>query len=269
MAEILEVTEDLKATEGESFEDIGTPEEPKGQTPEDTTEDLPEKYRGKSTSDLIKMHQEAEKLASRQGNEVGELRTLVDQYINSQTSQAPSSSDPQGEEEQSELDFFENPQEAVSKAIENNPMVKSLVETSEKTAKDQAILAIQEAVPDIQSIMGDSSFLEWVKGSPIRLQQLAMVDQYSVDAAKELFGNWKLHQGVQTSSEAPKAVPPEEDRKAALAKANTGNTSSASTGPRKKIYRRADILKLMREDPKRYEEMSDEILKAYSDGRVR
>ena len=36
-----------------------------------------------------------------------------------------------------------------------------------------------------------------------------------------------------------------------------------------KIYRRADVLRLMEEQPERYEAMADEITLAYKEGRVR
>ena len=37
----------------------------------------------------------------------------------------------------------------------------------------------------------------------------------------------------------------------------------------KKVYRRSDIIKLMKEDPERYMSLSNEIMAAYADGRVR
>jgi hypothetical protein len=57
-------------------------QEPEYQQPPE--EDIPEKYRGKSTAEIVRMHQEAEKLLGRQSSEVGELRGVVDQYIKTQ-----------------------------------------------------------------------------------------------------------------------------------------------------------------------------------------
>ena len=48
-------------------------------------EELPAKYQGKSLQDVVQMHQEAEKALGRQSGEVGELRQVVDQFIQSQT----------------------------------------------------------------------------------------------------------------------------------------------------------------------------------------
>jgi hypothetical protein len=37
----------------------------------------------------------------------------------------------------------------------------------------------------------------------------------------------------------------------------------------RKVYRRADLIKLRMTDPDRYEQMSDEIMAAYAEGRVK
>ena len=53
--------------------------------------DIPEKYRGKSVQELVQMHQELEKFSGKQSTEVGELRKLVDTYIQTELNnkQAP------------------------------------------------------------------------------------------------------------------------------------------------------------------------------------
>ena len=58
-------------------------------------------------------------------------------------------------------------------------------------------------------------------------------------------------------------------RKQQLKAANTGNAQGSGEGTRRKIYRRADIIKLMRTDPERYQAISAEILAAYAEGRVK
>ena len=50
-------------------------------------------------------------------------------------------------------------------------------------------------------------------------------------------------------------------------------TTTVATGsdeaPTKKIFRRADIMKLMQTNPDKYDMMQDEIMSAYREGRVR
>ena len=88
---------------------------------------LPDKYQGKSLEDIVKMHQEAEKLLGRQSSEVGELRKVVDDYISSQTQSAPQ---PQHVEPEDDIDYFTDPQAAVNRAIENHPKIREAEEYS-------------------------------------------------------------------------------------------------------------------------------------------
>ena len=46
---------------------------------------------------------------------------------------------------------------------------------------------------------------------------------------------------------------------------DTGGTGESS----KRVYRRADLIRLRMSDPERYEALEPEIMKAYADGRVR
>ena len=43
--------------------------------------EIPEKYKGKNLEDIVRMHQEAEKLIGRQAQEVGEVRRLADELL--------------------------------------------------------------------------------------------------------------------------------------------------------------------------------------------
>jgi hypothetical protein len=66
------------------------------------------------------------------------------------------------------------------------------------------------------------------------------------------------------------AVQDEKDaRKDAVKKASTGGAKGSSETPSKKIYRRADIIELMKTDPRRYQSMEPEIRRAYAEKRVR
>jgi hypothetical protein len=58
-------------------------------------------------------------------------------------------------------------------------------------------------------------------------------------------------------------------RKNAVKAASTGSTKGSGETASKKVYRRADIIELMRTNPDRYHQLSDEIMKAYSEGRVK
>ena len=89
MARILEerteVTEDQETQETPKEETTLEQEQEEQETTEE--QEVPQKYQGKSTAEIIRMHQEAEKLLGKQSSEVGELRKVVDDYIQTQLSE--------------------------------------------------------------------------------------------------------------------------------------------------------------------------------------
>ena len=224
---------------------------------------VPEKYQGKSLEEVVQMHQEAEKLLGRQSGEVGELRKVVDDYISSQT---PTQAPQQIVEPEEDIDYFTDPQGAVNRAIENHPKIREAEQYTVEYKKQSSLATLQAKHPDMQTILGDPKFAEWIKASKIRTQLFVAADQqYDSDSADELFTLWKERKVVtqQTANVEKQA------RKQTLKAASTGNARGSSQGTRKKVYRRADIIKLMRTDPDRYTALADEIMAAYAEGRVK
>ena len=246
------------------------------ESPEETTQEeeeqeqqqpeMPEKYQGKSLEDVVRMHQEAEKLLGKQSSEVGELRKVVDSYIQEQLSQQQAPQNQQQQDAEDDVDFFVDPEKAVSRAIENHPKIKEAQEYTNQHKKQTALSTLQSKHPDMQEILADQRFAEWIKASKIRTKLFVQADQqFDYEAADELFSLWKERQSTvkQTANVESQA------RKQQLKSANTGSARGTSEGQRKKIYRRADIIKLMKTDPERYQSISDEIFKAYQEGRVK
>ncbi len=233
-------------------------EQPQAQEPS-----LPEKYQGKSLEEVVQMHQEAEKLLGRQSSEVGELRKVVDDYISTQTPAAPQQ---QHVEPEDDIDYFTDPQAAVNRAIENHPKIREAEQYTEQYKKQSSLATLQAKHPDMQTILGDPKFAEWIKASKIRTQLFVAADQqYDADSADELFTLWKERKVVaQQTAQVEKQA-----RKQTLKAANTGNARGTGEGSRKKVYRRSDIIKLMKTDPERYQALSNEILTAYAEGRVK
>ncbi|MEK9749578.1 MAG: hypothetical protein VW333_12755 [Pseudomonadales bacterium] len=255
--------EEQEATDQLDTQDtVETPQEEQPQEPE-----VPEKYRGKSVEDLVQMHQELEKFSGKQSTEVGELRKVVDDYIQTQLSvqQAPQQQQHNGDEDD-DVDFFVDPKTAVSRAIDNHPKIREAQAYTQQYKQQATLAQLKSSHPEMEQILQDPKFAEWIKGSKVRTQLFVQADQaYDYDAAHELFSLWKeRNQVVQQTAQAER-----EARKSAVKSANTGNARGTSEGSRKKVYRRADIIKLMRTDPERYQSLSDELLKAYAEGRVR
>ena len=237
---------------------------PEPEAKESTEEELPDKYKGKSTAEIVRMHQEAEKLLGRQSSEVGELRKVVDDYIQTQlsTTNAPKTTD----EQQEEIDFFSDPEKAVDNAISNHPKIKQAEQASVEYQQKTAMSELQKRHPDMKDILSDGKFVDWIKASKIRTQLFAQADQdYDYEAADELFSTWKERQQIVSQT----ANNEKQQRKDALKAASTGNARGSGEKPSKKIYRRSDIIKLMKDNPERYLALSDEIMQAYQERRVR
>ena len=235
--------------------------EPEG-TLEEPETDLPDKYQGKSTAEIVRMHQEAEKLLGKQSSEVGELRKVVDDYIQTQLS----TQETQATKADEEIDFFSDPDKAVERAISNHPKIKEAEQISNQYRQSTAMNKLQTKHPEMQEILQNEKFAEWIKGSKIRQQLFVQADQqYDYDAADELFSLWKERQQVVTQTVANE----KQQRKQAVKAASTGNARGSGEQRGKKVYRRADIIKLMRTDPDRYQALSNEIMQAYAEGRVR
>jgi hypothetical protein len=225
----------------------------------EVADEIPDQYRNKTPAELIKMHQEAESRIGQQGQEVGQLRSVVDDFILKQTK----STEP---EEAEEIDFFADPDKAVEHKIANHPTLKQLEQLGVQMHQSQTLSALQQKHPDLKEIASSAEFQKWVTGSKVRQQLYAQANnQYNYDAADELFSTWKDIRNV-----AKQTVEVErKERKQALNAASTGGATGSTEAPSKKIYRRADIIDLMRNNPKRYQSMSDEIMRAYQEGRVR
>jgi hypothetical protein len=236
-------------------------QEPEQETPAEPVDDIPDKYKNKSTAEIVRMHQEAEKLLGRQSSEVGELRSVVDTYI--QTQLDTTKATPETEED---IDFFSDPDKAVERAIKNHPSIKAAEAQTQQYKQSSAQAALQQRHPDMQDILTDSKFADWIKASKIRTQLFVQADQgYDHEAADELFTNWKDRQQAVGQTVATEKT----QRKEAIKNASTGGATGSSEAKSRKIYRRSDIIKLMKEDPDRYMALSDEITQAYAQGRVR
>jgi len=235
-------------------------EAPEESTPED--DEIPDKYKGKSVKDIVRMHQEAERAIGKQGSEVGELRRIVDDFVKTQTvtqqQQAPVVED--------EVDFFTDPDKAIARAIERHPKVRQAEELNGQLKRAEALANLKSAHPDFSEVVQDGSFVDWIGKSKVRQELFSRADRnFDFDAANELLSTWKERKQVVNQSQAVEKI----ERKQAIRSASTGSTKGSGETASKKTYRRADIIELMRTNPDRYQQLSDEIMKAYAEGRVK
>lgn len=224
--------------------------------------ELPKKFQGKSSVEIAEAYENLEKELGRKGQEIGELRKLTDSYLQSQISsqsQQTTTSEP--------ADFYDNPEEAVRQIIDNHPRFR---EFSEQTQQQQAALTAQQlekAHPDFQEVISDGGFQEWINGSKVRQRLYKEADSYDFDAANELLTTWKERQMISKTKEVNESKKTKRD--VAMKTGEGVSRASGESTAGKKIYRRADLIRLKQTDPKRYESLADEIFEAYAEGRVK
>ena len=240
---------------------IDNEQEPLGELEiEESKSDLPEKYREKSLEEVVRMHQEAEKLIGKQAQEVGEVRKLADELLKQNLG-----SKQQQVEVEPEVDFFENPQKAVQNTIDKHPDVLAARQAGMEFKRMQIQQKLAQDHPDYTQVVNDSEFQNWVKSSPIRLGLYAKADgEFDYDSANELLSTFKQLRGVRVKESG-------QTDNAARAKTmkaievDTGGSGESS----KRVYRRVDLIRLKMQDPNRYDALSDEIMAAYAEKRVR
>jgi len=258
----LQEGEELTTIDEENPQEAFEPaEEPQASEPE-PVEDNPDRFSGKSHEELLQMVREQDRTIGQQGNELGNLRQTFESMAKAQS--VPAEPEPEPVEE---ADFFVDPQKAVDSRISNHPALKQAQDMAQKLAYAQGLATLQQRHPDLNEVMANEEFGNWIKSNPARLRRYQYADQSGdVDEADDLISTWKqLNKTVATAKAAEKTA----QKKAVRAASVSGPRGNADAASSKRVYRRADIRQLMRSDPNRYEDLQDEIMRAYAEGRVR
>jgi len=88
--------------------------------------------------------------------------------------------------------------------------------------------------------------------------------EFDYDSANELLSTYKELRAVKQKqmSTAGEATRKQNLKAVGVDVGGSGESS-------KRVYRRADLIRLKMQDPSRYEALSDEIMQAYQEGRVK
>jgi len=268
----MSIVVDVAPQEGEPItenQDLVTEEIPQEVQAEETQQpeyEIPEKYAGKSMQEVVEMHQQSEKLMSKQSNEVGEQRKLIQSLIDAQNKATDTA--PPEEPVAQEDNFFDDPVNAVNKAIENHPDVIKAREERMGNMQTHNLAALDKAYPSWQETVQDSSFQKFIGDSEARTEMFRLADtEYRSDLAIELF-DW--YSTTEMSKKTKEAKAGEKTRiQTDMKKTSSETRSSGDSVGGKKIYRRADLINLQVSDPNRYASLADEIQSAYAEGRVK
>jgi hypothetical protein len=128
---------------------------------------------------------------------------------------------------------------------------------------------LEAQYPGYRSLATSEAFVNWVKASPVRMSLYTKAEtELDYDSANELLGTYQELTQAKATQQATqmKAVETKaQDTALKAASVDVGGSGEVS----RKIYRRADLIKLKMTDPDRYMALQDEIMSAYADGRVK
>lgn len=242
-----DVADDLEA-EGNQYQD-----EPTGFV-------VPDKFKDKSLEDVITSYTNLESQYGRTTNENGELRKLTDEILKQGMNENSA------DKEVGFDDFVDDPSAAIEKALSRNPRLQAMERRIADETQSQAHAAVVSAHSDADQIVASSEFQEWVMSSPSRQQRFADAsNSYDAEAASDLITLYKAQ-----TLDANVAATTERDAKAKKGlKAATTETGRVAAGEVRKVYKRAELIKLKQYHPQKYSAMEPEIMLAYQEGRVK
>jgi hypothetical protein len=226
---------------------------------------VPAKFTGKSLEDVITSYTNLETEFGRKNNEVGELRQLTDEILKQNVRAGQQSAELEDDIVGFD-DLISDPEAAIDKALSANPRLAALEQSIAATAQDTAHKAVLARHEDADSVVVSADFQAWIGEQPGRQKVFADASN-NLDAgvAADMLDLYK-------STVAARSGEAELLRDAAARdgmKLATTEKRGHKPAQSKKLFKRAELIKLKIHDPRRYEAMSPEINLAYAEGRVR
>ena len=256
--------------------EAGADSESANQDPE-----IPEKYRGKSPADLVKLLADQEAMIGRQANEVGAYRKLTTDLIDAKQTTDRDKADQEELPEVTADDLLANPGDKISS------VVRAVVQQELKPLTDrmsQAEINDQEQqllgrFPNAQQTLNSPEFHEWLNRTETRrtkADQVVAKRDYGI--AAELLEDYEDHlasvRGTvsedtegQTSAKPPQQANVDKARKVATEKGGSADAGQLSG----EIITADDVTKLIISDRNKYNSPSFQakLRKAIQEGRFR
>ncbi|MHA2065236.1 MAG: hypothetical protein ACXABY_12740 [Candidatus Thorarchaeota archaeon] len=163
----------------------------------EASEDQTKRKEDATPVDWEERYKNLEVLNSQQSQTVGEYRRVIDDYILNPTSE----SEPTQEEPKpiTSDDLYENPDEAVNRAIANHPAIKraqDIEQQFEAQERDRSVAGFRESHPDFEDIKGTPEFASWVYENPTRVALANAADKWDMNSADALFSLYKAEKGI-------------------------------------------------------------------------
>lgn len=225
------------------------------------------KFEGKSMEDLLESYNNLQSAYGRMANDLGTQRKLTDQLLNLKREEDLSSNEPAPLPEVDTNSLLDNPTQTLDRYISERE-ARLRKEYDERLSQYESQLQTDRFMqkhPDFMELGQSTKFREWATGDPIRARVANAAAQGDWEAADTLLTQYKQAQANPAADAASK------EGLEAARKAGTESAASAGASSSDKVYRRADLIELKLRKPHVYSDpaFQNEILKAYSEGRVK
>lgn len=254
--EIPETATDIQ--EGEVGE--GETQNTQPETEEGRPEWLPSNF--KSPEDLAKSYAELEKTYQRTQNELHQLKQSFEQFIQS----APLPNQPSQQQAEPELPdeakiYLED--EGFKKALDYmvsqkiKPVIEQVLPIQQQTQGlmiEQMKNSLRAKHPDYDQIVTSSEFKNFLQTLP---QNIVAIGETDVDTADWIIKRFKETKNMQT-----------QNTENYINKGFAQPSKTSTKGGKGKVWKRSEIINMIKNDPAKYRRLQNEIIKAYREGRV-
>lgn len=242
--------------------------------PQDDGFEMPEKLRGKSAEEIARMYVADERYKGDLQNQLGEYRQMTDRLLGLEEKRVSDLEKGGADVEDFDIDptdLLANPKEVMDRYYEsrkskddNYVQLQERLDRIETQTKEQQF---QEKHPDVQQVVNDPAFIDWINGHPVRSNIAAQaVQNNDYDSLDYLLSDYKG--AASQTNEAPSNPKAQELERAA--KASTERASSGgSSSPKGEQFTRRQIVDMKINRPMEYRARADEITRAYAEGRVK
>jgi hypothetical protein len=148
-----------------------------------------------------KRYEDLEVAYSRQGQQMGDYRQMIDNYVSTPVSTAEVPVEPVTITSD---DIYENPNDSIDRKIESHPAILEVNQLKNELAAREA-QSIREAFtlkhPDFQQTYETTEFANWVNANPMREDLRQRAANFDMTAADALFTLWEIEQGASVVSQ--------------------------------------------------------------------
>lgn len=250
------------------------PEPEKPPVQGDTSEELPEKFRGKDIKDVVKAYTELERLMGSRSEEVSQMRRFVDELLTK--NKAPVAEDPiaarKAEDARAEkiARLLADP-EAYEADIEQRVM--------NKLNERETLNVVAKMKEQHLDTLTNERFVNWlVSNIPQAVAERADRDPVMLNMVLSAYRGSSVGQTTAPQAPVPPAPvtqTPQEAARDAVTKVSQARVaagvpmaSSSPTSP-KATFTRRELMDMKLNRPDEYDRRNNEILRAYAEGRVR